>query len=91
MKTTVQTNSGSERSIPYAILTAEEAIWVSTLANSYYATALAKAHNDWLIDTWLKKDKRLKFKGHEFHFSTFLKNKEFPIAEAINKTQNIQQ
>ena len=44
----------------YAILTAEEAIWVSTLANAYYATALARAHNDWLIDTWLKKDKRLK-------------------------------
>ncbi len=44
----------------YAILTAEEAIWVSTLANPYYASALAKAHNDWLIDTWLKKDNRFK-------------------------------
>ncbi|MEM7030312.1 MAG: amidohydrolase family protein [Chloroflexota bacterium] len=44
----------------YAILTAEEAIWVSTLANPYYAAALAKGYNDWLIDTWLKKDARFK-------------------------------
>ncbi len=44
----------------YAILTAEEVIWVSTLANPYYATALARAHKDWMIETWLPKDKRFK-------------------------------
>ncbi|MFQ5793859.1 MAG: amidohydrolase family protein [Candidatus Bipolaricaulia bacterium] len=46
--------------IDYAILTSEEAIEVSTLGNPYYASALARAHNDWMIDTWLTWDPRLK-------------------------------
>lgn len=44
----------------YAILTAEEAIWVSTIANYHYASALASAYNDYLIAEWLPLDKRLK-------------------------------
>ena len=43
-----------------AILTGEEALEVSTLANPFYATALARAYNDWLIDYWLPKDQRFK-------------------------------
>jgi predicted TIM-barrel fold metal-dependent hydrolase len=46
--------------IDYAILTGEEVGEVSTLANIYYASALAKAYNDWLIDHWLSLDPRLK-------------------------------
>ncbi len=44
----------------YAILLGEEAIEVSTLANPYYASALARAYNDWMIDHWLPKDERLR-------------------------------
>ncbi len=44
----------------YGILTAEEAIWCSTIANPHYASALARAYNDWQIDHWLPKDTRLK-------------------------------
>ena len=44
----------------YAILLGEEAIEASTLANPYYATALVKAYNDYLIAEWLPLDKRLK-------------------------------
>jgi len=36
--------------LEYAVLTGEEAIEVSTLANGRYATALARAYNDWLVD-----------------------------------------
>jgi predicted TIM-barrel fold metal-dependent hydrolase len=46
--------------LDYAILTGEEAIEVSTLANPYYAQALACAHNDWLVEEWLPRDPRLK-------------------------------
>jgi len=46
--------------IDFAILTSEEVIEISTLANPYYASALAKAHNDWMVDTWLPKDDRFK-------------------------------
>ena len=46
--------------IEYAILTGEEAIEVSTLANGRYATALACAYNDWLIAEWLPRDSRLR-------------------------------
>ena len=46
--------------IDVAILTGEEAIEVSTLANPYYAQALATAYNDWLVDTWLPRDPRLR-------------------------------
>ncbi|MCB0154353.1 MAG: amidohydrolase [Anaerolineae bacterium] len=46
--------------IELAILTGEEALEASTLANPYYATALVRAYNDWLIDYWLPKDKRFK-------------------------------
>ncbi len=44
----------------YAILLGEEAIEASTLANPYYATALVKAYNDYLIEEWLPLDNRLK-------------------------------
>src|SRR5215208_7576712 len=39
--------------IDYAVLTGEEIIEISTLANPYYASALARAYNDYLIETWL--------------------------------------
>jgi uncharacterized protein len=46
--------------VEYAILTGEEAIEVSTLANAPLASALARAANDWTIETWLGRDPRLK-------------------------------
>ena len=46
--------------VEYAILTGEEGVELSTLANPYYAAALAKAHNDWIIAEWLPLDKRFK-------------------------------
>jgi predicted TIM-barrel fold metal-dependent hydrolase len=39
--------------LEYAILTGDEAIEASTLANPYFASALVRAANDWTIDTWL--------------------------------------
>jgi predicted TIM-barrel fold metal-dependent hydrolase len=47
-------------SFDYAILTGEEAIEVSTLANPRYASALARAYNDWLVEEWLSRDPRLR-------------------------------
>ena len=44
----------------YGVLTGEQAIEVSTLGNPHYASALAAAANDWMLDTWLKWDPRLK-------------------------------
>lgn len=44
----------------YAILNGEESIEVSTLANPYYAQALASAYNDWVAETWLPRDGRLR-------------------------------
>ena len=46
--------------IDVAILTGEEAIEVSTLANPHYAQALARAHNDWMVAEWLPRDSRLR-------------------------------
>jgi predicted TIM-barrel fold metal-dependent hydrolase len=46
--------------LEYAILTGEEAIEVSTLANARYASALARAYNDWLVAEWLPRDARLR-------------------------------
>jgi predicted TIM-barrel fold metal-dependent hydrolase len=46
--------------IEYAVLNGEEAIEVSTLANGYYAQALASAYNDWLVEEWLPRDDRLR-------------------------------
>ncbi|MDQ5851189.1 MAG: amidohydrolase family protein [Chloroflexota bacterium] len=46
--------------LDYTILLGEEAIEVSTLANPHYATALARAYNDYLIHEWLPRDPRLK-------------------------------
>lgn len=43
-----------------AILTGEEALEVSTLANGHYAQAMAKAYNRYLIDEWLPRDKRFR-------------------------------
>ena len=39
-----------------AILTGDEAMEASTLANPYYAAALVRAYNDWMIDWWPPKD-----------------------------------
>ena len=44
----------------YGILAGEEIVDVSTLANPHCASALARAYNDWVIDTWLPLDKRFK-------------------------------
>ena len=41
-----------------AILTGDEAIEAATLANPYYADALCRAYNDYMIDYWLPKDER---------------------------------
>ena len=46
--------------IDFAILTGDEPIEASTLANPYYANALVRAANDWTIDTWLPRDRRFK-------------------------------
>ena len=44
----------------YAILTGEQGIEISTLGNPHFASALAQAHNDWMLDTWLTFDSRLR-------------------------------
>lgn len=46
--------------INYAILNAPGTINVSTMPNTHLASALAAAHNDWMIDTWLSYDSRFK-------------------------------
>jgi uncharacterized protein len=46
--------------IDLAILTGDEAIEVSTLANAHYAQALARASNDWTLEEWLPRDERLR-------------------------------
>jgi predicted TIM-barrel fold metal-dependent hydrolase len=46
--------------IECAVLTGDQPIEVSTLANPYYAQALASAYNDYLVDVWLPRDPRLK-------------------------------
>lgn len=44
--------------IDVAILTGDEPIEASTLANAHYANALCRAYNDYMIDYWLPKDSR---------------------------------
>jgi uncharacterized protein len=44
--------------IDVAILTGDEPMEASTLANPYYASALVAAYNDYQIDHWLSKDSR---------------------------------
>lgn len=44
--------------IDIAILTGEEALEASTLANPHYAAALVSAYNDWMINEWLPRDDR---------------------------------
>ncbi len=46
--------------IDYAILTGDEALEASTLANPHYAHALVKAYNEWMINEWMPLDKRFK-------------------------------
>ncbi|MEM7538702.1 MAG: amidohydrolase family protein [Chloroflexota bacterium] len=46
--------------IEFAILTGEELMDLSTLANPYYASALARAGNEYTIEHWLSLDARLK-------------------------------
>jgi hypothetical protein len=42
--------------IDYAIFTGDEALEASTLANPYYAAALVRAYNYWMVDYWLPKN-----------------------------------
>src|SRR5439155_9130514 len=44
----------------YAVLTGDEQIEISTLANAPLASALVRAANDWLVEEWLPRDPRLK-------------------------------
>ena len=46
--------------IDYAILLGDEGVEISTLANPYFASALARAYNDWTLDTWARLDDRLR-------------------------------
>lgn len=46
--------------IDYAVLTGDQPIEVSTLANPYYAQALARAYNEYLLEVWLPRDPRFK-------------------------------
>jgi predicted TIM-barrel fold metal-dependent hydrolase len=46
--------------IDYAILTGEDILTVSAMPSPQLASALARAYNDWLIETWLSRDRRLK-------------------------------
>ncbi|MCV3216968.1 amidohydrolase family protein [Plectonema radiosum NIES-515] len=46
--------------IDVAILTGDETLDISTIANRYYGNALASAYNNWVIDEWLSRDRRLK-------------------------------
>jgi hypothetical protein len=46
--------------IDSAILTGDEVLKASTLANPYYAAALVRAYIDWMVDYWLPKDSRCK-------------------------------
>lgn len=48
-----------EFNISYGILNAPGTIGVSAMPNPHLAAALASAHNDWMIDTWLSYDPRL--------------------------------
>ena len=46
--------------LEFAILTGEEIIDISTLANPYYASAMARASNEYTREHWLALDRRLK-------------------------------
>lgn len=46
--------------IDYAILTGEEILTVSAMPSPHVAAALCSAYNDWLIQNWLSRDRRLK-------------------------------
>ena len=47
-----------KHNITVGILTGEEALEASTLANRYYATALTRAYNEFMINEWLPRDDR---------------------------------
>ncbi len=44
--------------IEYGILTGQEILRISTMTDPYYAAALARAYNDYLIERWLPLDDR---------------------------------
>lgn len=49
-----------KHNITYAVLTGDEGIEASTLANPHYAAALCRAYNEYMIHEWLPLDKRFK-------------------------------
>jgi predicted TIM-barrel fold metal-dependent hydrolase len=42
------------------VLNADDAVLVSLMPSPYRATALARAHNDWISERWLERDARLR-------------------------------
>lgn len=56
--TTMRDRHLDANNIGAAILTCEEGLEVSTLANPHYAAALARANNEWEVHDWLPRDPR---------------------------------
>jgi predicted TIM-barrel fold metal-dependent hydrolase len=46
--------------VEHAVLTGEDILNVSCMAHPQFASALATAHNRWLLDEWLPRDARLR-------------------------------
>jgi len=44
--------------VEYAVLTGQEILRISTMTDPHYAAALARAYNDYLIESWLPTDPR---------------------------------
>jgi uncharacterized protein len=49
-----------EYEIDYAVLTGEDILTASAMSSPHFAAAVCRAYNDWLIETWLVRDPRLK-------------------------------
>jgi uncharacterized protein len=49
-----------EYDIDYAILTGEDILTASAFSSPQFASAVCRAYNDWLLDTWAARDPRLK-------------------------------
>jgi uncharacterized protein len=46
--------------VEYALLTGEDILTASCMASPHLAGALCRAYNDWVVETWLPRDSRLK-------------------------------